>query len=488
MPDPVQQCAAVRNEGSDCRFCKRMWTTAVLATMALALALRVIDLGTKSVFADEFASFQFARLDWTTFWHVITGSEANMALYYVLLRLWIHHSDNIAFVRFFSVVPAVITVPVVYSIGKKLFSPAAGLLASLLFSLNTFSIYYSQAARSYSWAVLLAALSCWLFISDSSLHPEARNGGLARSVAYIAVSTAALYTHLFAVFVIVAQFLSLIFLPTWRRVTPYWFWRMAVVGVLSIPLLVFSAIHKADPLFWVPPPSTIDVYHLLAYMLGSGLKLGLSIIALAVAGRELWRRLHPNDAFSLTKWSLIFLALWAALPPAIALVLSLWRPVFSPRFFLPSLPAILLLVSEGVLLIQTPRLRYALGAVLVCAWITALPAYYRSPGIEDWRRAASYLSDNVRPHDIIVIQPEFNPVLRLSLHQYRKPLASERIVPNLRPQDLASPPGQIWVVFCHPRHTAADLWPPVPPTYDLVHTVGFVGIDIRQYVRRSSAP
>lgn len=47
------------------------WSAALIAIVMLALGLRILALDTKSVFADESASFRFAHLNWSAFWHLL---------------------------------------------------------------------------------------------------------------------------------------------------------------------------------------------------------------------------------------------------------------------------------------------------------------------------------------------------------------------------------------------------------------------------------
>src|ERR1035438_4219118 len=98
-----------------------------------------------------------AQLPWSDFWRMTTTTEANMSLYYVLLRGWLRFGDPAWWVRLLSALTAVAVVPIVYWIGRELLSDRAGVLAALLLAINVFHIRYSHEARSYSLVVLLVA-------------------------------------------------------------------------------------------------------------------------------------------------------------------------------------------------------------------------------------------------------------------------------------------------------------------------------------------
>src|SRR5438045_8948528 len=82
--------------------------------VALAVLLQFHDIGAKSFWFDEGVSTQLARLDWYNFLRLLWRREANMSLYYLLLRGWLHFGGSESFVRSLSVLPGLATLPVVY--------------------------------------------------------------------------------------------------------------------------------------------------------------------------------------------------------------------------------------------------------------------------------------------------------------------------------------------------------------------------------------
>src|ERR1700692_4655526 len=65
----------------------------------LAATLRLHALTAKSFWLDEGISIEFARLPWPQFLHVMWSGEANMALYYLLLRFWLAIGSSEGFIR-----------------------------------------------------------------------------------------------------------------------------------------------------------------------------------------------------------------------------------------------------------------------------------------------------------------------------------------------------------------------------------------------------
>src|SRR5467141_2497952 len=69
------------------------WTAVSALTLALLAAvatmLRFLFLARKPFWFDEAFSVEIARLSWHDFVHLLWWREANMSLYYVLLRGWL---------------------------------------------------------------------------------------------------------------------------------------------------------------------------------------------------------------------------------------------------------------------------------------------------------------------------------------------------------------------------------------------------------------
>jgi uncharacterized membrane protein len=84
--------------------------------------------------------------------------------HYFILWFWgrIFGFSEVA-IRMPSVLFGVITIYILYLLGKEIFSRKVGLIAALLLAVNPLHIYYSQEARVYSFACLAVALNIYLF-------------------------------------------------------------------------------------------------------------------------------------------------------------------------------------------------------------------------------------------------------------------------------------------------------------------------------------
>jgi mannosyltransferase len=458
-------------------------TTSWIALLTLGGAgLRLIHLQHKSFSPDEAFSVIFAQTVWANFRHWLVSSEANMALYYLLLRIWIHISDTPFFVRVLSVVPGVATIPAIYFAGKTLFSRRAGIISAALLAVNIFHILYSQEARGYSLLVLLVTCSS-LFFARNVKSPSWTN-----TVWYILTSVAALYTHFFAALVIMTQFVSWTLLPQRFR-NANQLRNLLAIAILGSPLMFFLVFSTGTQLGWVHPPASKDVYHLFMYLGGSGVRFIFFLCATVLAFREWWlQRAEPAEPSH--GWSFVLVVLWLLLPVLVTLFVSHWKPMFVFRFLIICLPAMLLLFARGLSLLRPDWLCFAALAVVFFASLVAVRSFYRQPGQTDWPAAISYLAQNARPGDVLIFA---NSYCRFPF-DYNLRTSGKRL-PRLRvesgnPGAIPSFPAEaqhLWVLDfsaeAHPfwKSLPTDIHARAFPRFDFQRTLRFPGVDIQEF-------
>src|ERR1700740_1190341 len=99
---------------------------------AAGAGVRFACLACKPFWFDECFSVEVARIDWRNFLHLLWWREANMSLYYVLLRIWLHFGHSPFFIRSLSVVISVGTIPAIYWVAKQLYDRHVALIAAAL--------------------------------------------------------------------------------------------------------------------------------------------------------------------------------------------------------------------------------------------------------------------------------------------------------------------------------------------------------------------
>ena len=381
------------------------WATLTLL-LAFALVLRFVCLACKPFWSDECFSAEIARLSWGNFAHLLWWREANMSLYYVLLRLWIHFGWGESYIRSLSVLAAAVTLPAIYWLARQLYDRKVALLSAALLGVNAFHIRYSQEARSYTLFVLLGTLSS-AFLVSLIRNPSRRNW-----IAYVATSILAVYAHFYALLLLLVQWCVLRYLGrpapgvdnVQLSVALGRAWK--TIGISVLPLLIFVAKTGAGPIRWISRPSIRQILSFVEHLSG-GIHWPLAaLIALAciAAVTPLGRKLVTHDQ-PWDTWRVQFLAAWFLGPMVLTILLSFARPVFLPRYMLFCLPPLLILAAAGMSRIRnTPVFTVSVAVILLLSLQGVFFVYGQDYDNERDASgsAVNFILDHSQPGDAII--------------------------------------------------------------------------------------
>lgn len=184
----------------------RPWTAFWLALAALAV--RLWQLGGKSLWGDELNMVAFARGTYD-----VAMSGGNAVGYFPVLRLadvLARHfapSGEIgaadAWLRLPAALLGAATVPLLYCAGCRLAGRRVGLLAALLLIVSPMHVAHSQEVHSYA-AFCLAALGLYELRSRAAAGEPSRRVAWVSGMAFAAVFAVGLYLHLFTLFLAAA--------------------------------------------------------------------------------------------------------------------------------------------------------------------------------------------------------------------------------------------------------------------------------------------
>jgi mannosyltransferase len=372
----------------------------LIGILLLTAMLRLVHLGAESLWMDEIISVAIARLDWGTFWSLVSRFEANMVLYYGLLHFWMKLGDSEAVIRGLSALTGFLTVPLLYVLTKRMFSTRAALIGALLLAVNAFHIRFSQEARAYTLVVFLTTLSSLFFIQ------AIERNFLTDWAGFVVAGTLAVYSHFFAVLILGAQLVSLILIPPkdvpWRRLLI----SVSVMAFLLLPVANFVLTRDQGQLGSVPKLRPSDVYGLFESFAGGGKLLVLayfvpSLIA-CVCALQAWSR----SRLSKEVWRYGFFLSWLLVPILTGLAVSIFKPLLVARYFIICLPALVILVAVGVASINSGWVRAASLVVLVALAGQSVLFYYSHPEKEDWREATRYVASQSSQKDGILFYIE----------------------------------------------------------------------------------
>jgi mannosyltransferase len=492
---------------------------AALITIALLFAaaagLRFFYLARKPFWFDECFSVEVARLSWHDLGRLLWRREANMSLYYLLLRGWLHFGSSPFFVRSLSAIISLATLQAIFWLARKLFDRRVALLAVALMTFNAYHIRYAQEARSYSLLVLLATLSSGFFVATLREPTRRHRWG------YILASVLAVYAHLYALLLLAAQWLS-----ARKRASPQplrraWTW----IGVASLPLVIFAAKTGAGPIRWIRRPGLSDLVDFAEHFAGNS---GVALLPLYAAAccaaimplgkvRRLFRAEVDGTEADWSEdnwdvWRLRFLLIWLAFPPALTVLLSLARPLFLGRYFIFCLPALVILAAAGLAKLRPAWLSAVALAAMLLLSLQGIFSYYdhdfdlERDGME---AATNYVLDRAQPGDAILFHIaevrapyEFFKSMRVT----GAPITGPEIIyprhgDRLDYRDFTGKPcvefvqsasaqySRLWVVLMsngtpgHPDSTTLMLDQTLGKSFSQIERVQFPQVEVRLYSR-----
>ncbi|HXQ44756.1 MAG TPA: glycosyltransferase family 39 protein [Acidimicrobiales bacterium] len=382
------------------------WRGPVAAVAVVGAAVCSLPVGGTSFSLDESVSTTLAVSSWHSFTQTVIHREANMSLYFVLLRAWIHLGHSEIVVRALSVLAAVAALVVVMVVARRLFDRRTALICGVLLAVDPLLVMFGQEARGYALSLLLVSTSSALFVRG--IQAPAGRGTWA---AYALVSALAAYANFWAALVPLAHAVSLAALPRgrvpWRRLVP----TFVGLGVLLVPLALLIRSTDNSGVNWAAGSSAgrliskvrADVPHPV-------IDIAVVLVVVVTAAVAVALRRHPRTRGLVDHWPVAFALSWLVVPVAAVVLLSLaYKPLLVVRYLVVCLPPLLILVSWGL-----ARLR-GRGAVVVAAGLVVASgaglgvlASRGSP--QQWSDAVAAVAARARPGDGVVIFAPYNRI------------------------------------------------------------------------------
>lgn len=424
----------------------RWWLVSVTL---LAAAVRLSNLGTRSLWFDEAFTVVVTRLPLRESLASLLRLGAYSPFYYLLLRPIVAVLGQSEFAyRFSSAAFGILTVPLLYRVGRCWLGQRAGLLAALALSVCPFHLLHSQDGRMYAMMGFFSLAAMDRFVGV--LHGR-------KWLPFILCSSLAYLSHYAAIFLIYVQLVCL--LPLLRRHGLFRRWFAAQMLAL-LPLAPWFVLYvratwqtRALGIGWIPRPDGLALLRTLwnfssgdadtwpAWVMGLAVLHGLILLrGMLSSGRV--RRI---------------LALWLFLPLLVNFVVSLRQPLYVDRYFIASLPAYILFLVAGVMGWRSrwARVMAALTVVGVMVWgtvrIVGNDPYFAK---EDWRGVVQTIDAELQPGDVVLLQ-DYETLIGTAVYRTQEwrsvVLESEEVSATL--EEATSGHKRVWLVWRSPRES-----------------------------------
>ena len=381
----------------------------------LALALRLYRLEDKSFWWDEGWTLWLAKQDFLAA-ALRTASDEHPPLFYWFIGLWSALTGDGEFaLRYSSILFALLTVALVYSLGHTIAGPWVGVGTAFLLAISRFHIWWSQELRGYTAAILLALLSLHLFLRW--LKKPSR----AMSLAYVAATLGALLTLYLTAFVLLIE--GLLFLFS-LRASRGCFPQLVRYGLLQLTVIVLYS-----PWVYVYLTRSVSMtrsepldFGLFLRLYATVLPLGVStdiedyfwpmafFLALAVAGivgglRDRDRR-REGTFLAVLCFIVVPLGVYLFSLPG----RSFYHPKIMARYVIIFLPLYLILIAQGISFFwkRTSLLGGVAAGVTLVLFAQALPDYFASrQQTSEYAAAGNFIRTHIQPGDALVLNSDF---------------------------------------------------------------------------------
>lgn len=374
----------------------------------LAFGLYIYGLGAQGLWMDEVITVQRAGMTLREMLDDLLETRNHVPLYFVLMRPWQRGGSSEFWVRFPSVVWAVLGVAVTARLALDLGHGRTGVFAGLLLACAPLYSWHAQDARMYSMAAF------WVIAATWALMRAWERDRWGWWILYGLAALAAAYTHLLAPVVFVAQAFPVILR---RRRNPrafrHWFLALLPAGALYLAWLIVLATSGGFVTAytgWIPTPAWADIaltYYVLTVGATAGWRNALTYVPLAVLlALTAWLLVRARTLSSSRRWSLTVVGIGIVLMPPLVWLASLRQSIYVDRYFLPLVPLLAVWTAVGLDLLWDRRRTIAwLCLVLLLvfdAWSLARLHFHPRYRRDDWRGAAALLRNRSEPGDALL--------------------------------------------------------------------------------------
>ena len=373
---------------------------------ALALLIQILYLDYKSLWRDEIWRIYISEFNLISI--LSSPDKSHPPFYNIILHFFLYLGKSEFIVRLPSVILSVLSVPLVYLVGKKFFDYQVGLISALLFASSPLALWYAQDANMYSLFVFFSLLSILTFyIAIQTSH-------LQFWILFILFSLLNLYTHYFAFFIIVIQLLFIfLYMKRYSAQFSKFLISLLIIFILFIPQLFnlyqgyFLKLAEHQNTAWGIAPILFPKIIFLDLAIGHSWWQGSSLLDYIVILFLFLFFYGLIASYKDHQESVSFLAIWVFIPLLLAFLLS-YKIDIATRYILFILPGFLISIAQALRLIKKNHYILFLTLLFIILSSNTICIYksYNTP-MEDWRSAAEFIKGNSHPDDAIIIVPSF---------------------------------------------------------------------------------
>jgi len=370
----------------------------VLSCLILSCLFNSIVASRELLWGDEVITADVISMDW---WVLIKNrfASAHSPVYFLLVKLWMMlttggsvqplHDELI--LRLPSIIAMSTAGGFMVSLAWRMAGALSAFGMTVLWLGSPMVTYYTVDARPYAFMVFFLAAALWANLILITSNSKGRSSSdLVWFMASIASIGAVLIIPLGALVIALLELTMLLcnsyrydpgFRAKWRKhcflVYPV---LVIVIGIMALPIERIANVYWTENMFPFSMKIILDrlkeIYLPLTYGSNSNLiyhhanRLG-SILVFFLACRTLWRSPRSEPV--------LMLCVLAFLLPLLLVVVSAKTSLLVPRYFLPAVPAFLLLAAMGMKFHYRSLVLSIIGALVVITFAAEAFVYRIQP-------------------------------------------------------------------------------------------------------------
>jgi mannosyltransferase len=458
------------------------WLPIFLILLVSAVLFRY-RLDAEGLWLDELTSIQDADLS------VVEAYKENQLrpLYYFLLMGWMHFGRSDAWLRSLSVIFAIISVFLIYRLGRRLVGEAEGLIAAALLTVSPLFINHAQEIRMYVLSLCLG-LAGTLFLTEAVLTERPQPPSTRQLAGWTLFRLLAILTVPLNVTLLLAD--AVIIILRFRQERPalisFGKWLLLLI-LLWIPSLLSviqestaDSTYAAHHVGAVPPGLdrlarslkflTVWPFEVQKNAIAANFYKSFVLVIAGLVGASLIRK-HKSP-------NLVWLCVWFVLPLLPILAFSyLSIPIWESRYLLFVTPYLFILLAAGFTRLwqQWKIAAVVMAALYLIAVGGGLTHYYTVQDRPDYKFNIATLEAYEQPGDAIVWSYFYKKALK---HYYDGntdihwlPVRDVKTAADIQPWLSQFPPGyERWWLVIEPKPIAAELEGAIANAYTIEKT------------------
>jgi len=381
----------------------------------IGAVLRFYNLGYNSLWLDEAVSINWSRPGFLEIWNIARTIDFHPPLFHWITHIVMMFGQTEPILRFIPALLGVLTIPLVYLLGKEMENNDVGIIAATFLTTSYFAIYYSQEAYSYSIVMFVfTAVLLMYFIAH-------RTNELRHWVLFGVLSAVAFWLHYYVILGIFVVYFHGFYISKIHKEFDKINNLFAALGttiLLSIPLLYilvdrYTALSHAAPTYGTLGYAL--AIQLFIWFSGFNLILAILFFILVLGGIAILFKYDRSKG--------IFAVLFVFLPILMSVIISS-KITMNPRYLIYILPMYFILIATWypwlVMKISDRLMNRLSGTVLLSMIIVTIlvlngallvsGGYYTSYSKEDWRGVGQVLPLLTHTGNIVVNVPSYNAV------------------------------------------------------------------------------